>query len=927
MNKIPNNPDIWEQLTPEQQARYFIDQRLKEAGWILQNMKDFNPRAGRGVAVRELQTSTGPVDYGLFVDGALCGVVEAKKDEEGHNITSVEHQSWRYADSTVIYGDKSAPIRFVYEATGILTRFTDYNDIYYRSRDVFSFHRPETLADLLADESTLRNRLMQFPPLNPSGFRECQTTAIVNLEESFAHNHPRALIQMATGAGKTFTAITSSYRLLKYVRAQRILFLVDTVSLGKQAEDEFRAYKPVGETRTFSEIYGVTRLKSGSFPKDSQVYISTIQRMYSILRGKDLPENLEEEAEDSSVVLNSASHEVAYNPDVPLEMFDVIIIDECHRSIYNVWKQVLEYFDSYLVGLTATPDKRTLGFFNQNVVSEYTHDNAVVDGVNVPGDIFTIETKVGTEGAVITPQKIEFRDRLTREKRWEQLDEDVEYNKQRLDDDIVNPSQIRTVIRAFKDALPRIFPERAEVPKTLIFAKTDSHADDIIQIVREEFGEGNEFSQKITYSAQNAEEALSSFRNEYYPRIAVTVNMIATGTDVKPLECLLFMRDIKSRNYFEQMKGRGTRTLGYEQLRAVTPSATHAKDHYVLIDAIGVSKSLKTESRQWERKPSVSLKKLMLDIASGNHSEENFSSLASRLNRLEKQLSEEELIEFVEITGAPVKEVVRMLVDAHEPDKIRETAEAMLGSDHELTETELAEAAKHMRSDAAGPFCKPEVREFVENVRRNHDQLIDAVNIDGVTFSDWDSNHVVELDKAIASFSQFIDENRDEITALGIFYDIPYQQRQQNLEALKTLHQKFTQALGGVTIQRLWEAYAIRRPENVKARGSARTLTDLVSLIRFQEGYQDELIPFADRVNYNFMRWTMQKNQGNIKLTDEQMKWLRLIRDHIAVSLSVTPEDLELTPFDEHGGLGRFYQVFGGNYMAVLDELNMALAA
>ena len=927
MSNIPIDPDFWEQLKPEQKARYFIDKRLRDAGWVIQNLNKLNLRAGRGVAVREFETSTGPVDYALFVDGVLCGVVEAKKDEEGHNITSVEHQSYRYAGSTITYGDKSARIRFVYEATGVLTRFTDYDDKSYRSREVFSFHRPETLAELLADSDTLRNRLTRFPSLNPHGFRECQTTAIINLEDSFAHNRPRALIQMATGAGKTFTAITASYRLLKYARVKRILFLVDTVSLGKQAEDEFKAYKPVGETRTFAEIYGVTRLKSGSFPKDSQVYISTIQRMYSILRGKDLPENVEEEAEDSSVNLASEMREVVYNENVPPELFDVIIIDECHRSIYNVWKQVLEYFDSYLVGLTATPDKRTFGFFNQNVVSEYTHDNAVIDGVNVPGDIFTIETKIGSEGALITPQKVEYRDRLTREKRWEQLDEDVEYTKQRLDDDIVNPSQIRTVIRAYKEALPRIFPERAEVPKTLIFAKTDSHADDIIQIVREEFGEGNEFCQKITYSAQNAEEALTSFRIEYYPRIAVTVNMIATGTDVKPLECLLFMRDIKSRNYFEQMKGRGTRTLDYEQLRAVTPSATHAKDHYVLIDAIGVSKSLKTESRQWERKPSVSLKKLMLDIASGNHSDDNFSSLASRLNRLEKQLTEDELIQFVEVAGAPVKEVVRMLVDAHDPDKIRGAAEFQFGTGHEPTEAELEQVAKQMRDEAAEPFYIPEVREFVENVRRNHEQLIDSINIDEVTFSDWDSNHVAELDKAIGSFGDFIAENRDEITALGIFYDLPYRQRHQNLEALKALYQKFTQALGGITIQRLWDAYAIRRPENVKAKGTARTLTDLVSLIRFQAGYQDELIPFAKRVDYNFMRWTMKKNEGNIKLTEEQMTWLRLIRDHIAVSLSITPDDLELTPFDEYGGLGRFYQVFGAGYMELLDELNLALAA
>lgn len=261
--------------------------------------------------------------------------------------------------------------------------------------------------------------------------------------------------------------------------------------------------------------------------------------MYSILKSGELDE-ADEEVSPNEAIMTGGVREVAYNEDYPPEFFDFIIIDECHRSIYNVWQQVLDYFDAFLIGLTATPDKRTFAFFKQNVVSEYTREESIVDGVNVGSDVFVIETQIGKEGATVLKQVIEKRDRLSREKRWEQMDEDVAYVSAQLDRDVVNPSQIRTVVREFRDKITtEIFPDREEVPKTLVFAKTDSHADDIINIVREEFGKGNEFCKKITYHAEeDPKSVLAAFRNEFNPRIAVTVDMIATGTDIKPLECL-----------------------------------------------------------------------------------------------------------------------------------------------------------------------------------------------------------------------------------------------------------------------------------------------------------------------------------------------------------------------------------------------------
>ena len=594
-------------MTPEEKARLVIDEKLRQSGWVIQDMKKLNLSAALGVAVREFPTSTGEVDYALFIDGKPVGVAEAKREEKGESITDVEVQSGRYANSIFKWIKNDYKIRFAYETTDKLIRFTDYNDIKYRSRTVFSFHRPETLLALLGQSDTIRNNMKHFPALDETGFRKCQVNAIKNLDKSFAENRPKALVQMATGAGKTFTAITAAYRLLKYGKMNRILFLVDTRGLGEQAEREFLAYTPNDDPRSFSQLYGVRRLKSSYIPNDIQICICTIQRMYSILKGEELDESIEEKSFAEFVTAESkAPKEVVYNEKYPPEFFDCIIVDECHRSIYNVWSQVLSYFDAFIIGLTATPDNRTFAFFNENIVSEYPREQAIIDGVNVGEDIFLIETQVGKNGAHLMKQLIEYRDRLSRAKRWKQLDEDVDYKPTQLDRDIVNPSQIRTVIRSFKDNLfTTLFPRRKEVPKTLIFAKTDSHADDIIQIVREEFGEGNDFCRKITYSADNPESVLSSFRNDYNPRIAVTVDMIATGTDVKPIECLIFMRDVRSKNYFEQMKGRGTRVLSKEDLQKVTPSATENKDHFVIVDAVGVTKSKKSDTRPLERKPSA----------------------------------------------------------------------------------------------------------------------------------------------------------------------------------------------------------------------------------------------------------------------------------------------------------------------------------
>ncbi|MDY0288043.1 MAG: type I restriction-modification enzyme R subunit C-terminal domain-containing protein [Sphaerochaeta sp.] len=912
-------------MTPEEKARLVIDEKLCQSGWVIQSMNELNLSVALGVAVREFPTSTGEVDYALFIEGSPVGLVEAKREEMGESLTDVELQSGRYAHSSFKWIETEYSIRFAYETTDKLVRFTDYNDIKYRSRAVFSFHRPESLLALLAQPDTIRNNMKQFPRLDETGFRICQVNAIKNLETSFSENRPKALVQMATGAGKTFAAITAAYRLLKYGKMKRLLFLVDTKNLGQQAEREFFAYTPNDDPRSFSQIYGVRRLNTSYIPQDIQICICTIQRMYSILKGEDLEETKEEAPfeEDKSINAN-VPKEVVYNQKYPPEFFDCIIVDECHRSIYNVWNQVLTYFDAFVIGLTATPDNRTFAFFNENIVSEYSREQAIIDGVNVGEDVFLIETQVSKNGAHLMKQLVEYRDRLSREKRWKQLDEDLDYQSTQLDRDIINPSQIRTVIKTFRENLyATLFPRRKEVPKTLIFAKTDSHADDIVQTVREEFGEGNDFCRKITYSVENPESVLRSFRNDYNPRIAVTVNMVATGTDVKPIECLIFMRDVRSKNYFEQMKGRGTRVLNKDDLQKVTPSASENKDHFVIVDAVGVTKSTKSDTRQLESKPTVSLKELMMNVALGSHDEQTITSLANRIIRLNSRMEPSERKRFEEKVGMTAGILAENLLNAFDEDMLCDTAPEY-GAGDSLNEEKKDQVRKSMIDTAVSPFNAPEVRDYIEKLRRNHDQIIDNENLDSVVFAGYDAQNEENADQFISTFHDFIDENKDEIIALRIIYNEAYKDRPMVIEQLKDLYEGLKAK--GVTIERLWDCYAIKKPAKVK-RGTIARLTDLISLIRFEMGYSVNLTPFADKVNYNFMQWTLRKNAGSVHFSEIQMEWLRLIKDHISSSLSILTDDLDLTPFDRKGGLMAFYGVFGDVYKEVLQEMNRELVA
>jgi type I restriction enzyme R subunit len=915
-------------MSPEEKARIEIDKKLEDVGYIVQDMKEFNPIASLGVAVREYPTNVGEADYVLFIDRKPVGVIEAKATNKGEKLITVSDQSLGYAISGLKYFVENKPLRFTYEATDILTHFCDLEDEHARTRPVFSFHKPKTLQKWLNEDSTLRNWLKTFPSFDNRGFRDCQTRAIISLEKSFGENRPRALVQMATGSGKTFTAITSIYRLLKYAKAKRILFLVDTKNLGEQAEEEFRKYAPTDDARLFPELYNLRRLNSSYIPNDTHVCISTIQRMYSILRGEELDDSAEEISLNEQN-LTGNQREVVYNPKYPIEFFDFIVIDECHRSIYNLWQQVLDYFDAFLIGLTATPDKRTFGFFNENVVSEYTHEQAVIDGVNVGrSGTYLIETQISKEGGIILQQVVEKRERLSRRKRWEQLDEDVVYKPTQLDKDIVNPSQIRNIIKAFKEKiLTEMFPYRKEIPKTLVFAKTDSHADDIIKIIREEFGQGNDFCKKVTYNSDDPKSVLTAFRNDYNPRIAVTVDMIATGTDVKPIECLLFMRDVRSANYYEQMLGRATRTLDLESLKKVSPSATEKKLGYVLVDTVGVTASKKGNSRQLERKPTVSLKDLIMSVVTGAKDEDTLTSLANRLITLDRVLSPQEKVKAKELSnGLPLSAIAGDLLDAYDEDKISEQIELLPDKNNLSPKFQRDKAIDILTQSASLPICSPQLREFILNARKAHDQIIDPT-LDTVINIGWTDDLGYKAEDTIRNFRQFIEDNKNEIEALNIIYSQTYKNRPLTLKMVEELYSVMQQSPYHFTTDKLWASYSVKFSDKVKSRSIQNKLTDLVSLIRFELGYTKELNLFSAEVNVKFQDWIFKKNAGHGQFAEEQTQWLRMIRDHIVTSLSITKDDLENAPFDDYGGLGKFYRLFGNEYEEILEEINVALAA
>jgi type I restriction enzyme R subunit len=926
--------DVGAQLYAEQRARALIDAQLTSAGWRVQDRADLNLFAGPGIAVREaiMAAGHGRADYLLYVNRRIVGVVEAKP--EGTPLTGVEWQSAMYAsgltpEQRLMAVTVSDRLPFVFEASGSETHFTNGFDPQPRSRRLFFFPRPETLARVLREAeatpaaATWRGKVQALPELDERGLRPAQIAAVEGIERSLAEQrHDRSLVQMATGAGKTFTAVTEAYRLLKHGGFHRILFLVDRNNLGDQTLREFRDYTTPDDGRKFTELYNVDKLTGAGMVGSSKVVISTIQRVHAALRGQEVADS-DDPGLDGYVP--EAPVEIAYDQELPPEAFDLIIVDECHRSIYGVWRGVLEYFDAHIVGLTATPTKQTFGFFRQNLVSEYTYAESVADRVNVDFDVYRIKTEVTEHGGSIEAGTIvPKRDRRTRRERLEALDEDLDYAPGQLDRAVTASNQIRLVLETFRERLyTEIFPGRSSVPKTLIFAKDDNHAEEIVTTIRQVFGKGNDFAAKITYNARDARQLLQNFRNSPTLRVAVTVDMIATGTDVKPLECVFFMRDVRSATYFEQMKGRGARTIPDADFRAVTPDAP-AKTRFVIVDAVGVTEHDYIDAAPLDRDKSITLKQLLGKAAALTISDDETATLASRLARLDQQLTNAERTELASLAGAALTDVVRGLVDAVDPDRQAQAADAARESGQDQ-----AAAVRELIIEAVSPLAgNPPLRSRILEIRSSHDLVIDENTQDTLL----DAYGVVDHDRAqdiVTSWREYLETHKDEIAALHVLYSgdgsskVTYAELRELAERIKRPPHNWTPDL-------IWNAYAALEidPGHPKVRRADRhTVTDLVSLVRFTLGQDNELVPYASTVEEKYAAWLLQQEQAGVVFTERQRWWLDRIADVIAQSAGITVEDLDNAPFIERGGLNAAGNDLGPDAQRLLNELNADLTA
>jgi type I restriction enzyme R subunit len=498
--------------------------------------------------------------------------------------------------------------------------------------------------------------------------------------------------------------------------------------------------------------------------------------------------------------------------------------------------------------------------------------------------------------------------------------------------------------------LPDAFPGRSEVPKTLIFAKDDTHADDIVRIAREVFAEGNDFCQKITYrtgftkitktvknddgtesevsewvktSSLSPDEILANFRNSFYPRIAVTVDMISTGTDVKPIECVFFMRNVKSAGFFEQMKGRGVRVISPDKLRTVTPSA-RVKDRFIIVDAVGVCEEDKTDSKTLNRQPSATLEQLLNYVSQGGTDADALTTLAGRLARLQRDFSAEQLGELKELAGGKsFADLAHDLLHACDPDAQAEAARAIAGG-AEPTEAQVKQAAEQLAQAAVTPFLKAQFRRRILEIRQQNEQTIDRHTIDDVLYAGFDAAAVEKAAAKVKNFRAWIAEHKDELTALQGLY-AGTRPLKLSLKELRQLRDALARPPLAATPEQLWRAFQAVEAEKVKGTGG-EVLTDLVALVRHALMPAMTLVPYREELRERYRQW-LNERDADKAFTPEQREWLDRMAEHIATSLAIAPEDFEAGWFGQHGSLGRAHALFGDKLKPLMTELNERLAA
>ena len=866
-------------MTPEEKARVKIDQWFAEAGWRVVDRDEYEANI-TAAAIREgLLKGNLEADYFLFVNGKAIGVLEAKREEVDVSNYTVSEQVGTYARSVPhCYQAWRNPLPFIYKSNGKELLFKDLRN---EDSDWVSLNRMHTIKELVKMLG-IDDLFAGLPTLRKRGLRDCQYEAITELEKNFRSGQRKALMVLATGAGKTYTACLAAYRMLSYTPMRRVLFLVDRNNLGKQAEGEFGTFRLTETGDAFNTIFTVNRLKSANIPSDSNVVISTIQRLFSLLKGEEIVDDDEKDDEtdiEGEVILPD-------NPNLPHDFFDLIIIDECHRSIYGNWRKVLEYFDTArLIGLTATPIPETTAFFNYNTVVNYTLEQSIADGVNVECRTYRIKTRETEEGgAILEGQRTKVETRYTGEVKTVSNKETKTYTKEELNRSIINPAQIKLILSTYRDIVytelfndPPREPNMDYLPKTLIFALNENHATNIVNIAKEVFGRTDDrFVQKITYSAGDSNELIRQFRNDKDFRIAVTCTLVATGTDIKPLEVLIFMRDVASLPLYTQMKGRGVRTIGDEQLRNVTPNAI-SKDSFVLVDAVGVTEHQHTiPTLEGSENGTITLKELLERITHGNLPDNYLQRLAGTLSRLYNKADNGQREQFAHLAHDDMKELATRIYSALENgtlppyNDINEPNNERKGLVSPITNH--AEARKYILILAAG---------FVNTLMPGEDELI---------FKGFSTE---EAQNDTVAFEQYCNEHCDDIEALRIIYN--NQGEPITYAMMKDLENKLKMESNRFSPKRLWNSYAIVSPDKVKRtskKQEAEALTNLIQLVRFAFHQIERLESVYPSAKQFFNLWCGQKQGG---ITDKQREVMSRIVDYIASNGACTVRDLRTT--------------------------------
>ncbi len=872
-------------MTPEEKAREIIDRWLTEAGWQVVDRNDYEPTMN-AVAVREMPTKDHlRMDYVLILGEKAIGVIEAKKEDIDVSGDKVSEQVATYARKGPAFcGSWENTLPFLYKSNGKVILFQDYRESQTEWERLNRIHKPKELVKLYGG---IDNIFAGLPMLNSKGLRNCQYEAIKGLEKSFRNGKKRALLVLATGAGKTYTACMAAYRLLNYTPMRRVLFLVDRNNLGKQAESEFGSFRLTENGETFSNIFTVNRLHSSETPTRSNVVISTIQRLFALIKGEAITDTDDDDSDTAEHAV-----EMPDKPRLPHDFFDLIIIDECHRSIYGNWKAVLDYFDTARkIGLTATPTPETLAFFDNNRVANYTLEKSIADGVNVPCRIYRIKTEVSEEGGAIL-QGDDFKEltKYTGEVQTISNKETKHYTREELNRSVINPSQIMLILKTYRDAIytemytePQRKPDMRWIPKTLIFALNEAHASNIVKIARDVFGEVcpeadmSRYVQKITYSAGDSNGLIRLFRNDKEFRIAVTCTLVATGTDVKPLEVLIFMRDVWSITLYTQMKGRGVRTISDEALRNATPNAT-SKDYFYLVDAVGVTEHEMFLRPNGPDLPFISLHELLERLTHGEVSDGLLADLVGKLSRIDRKLSEEteKRQKFTAMAGISIIDLAASVRNALESGKLPPYNDI---NDQNLERkeivaplTEHANVRRYLLALAAG---------FVKTLMPGTDTLISK------GFSTEQAKTTTE------QFEQYCAEHADDIEALRIIYN--QEGKPITYALLKDLENKLKLANNDFEQKNLWNSYALVQPDSVKRTSTvqeADALTNLIQLVRFAYHQTTQLMSSYPTARQFFNLWCGQKQ---LQISAAQREVVSHIVDYIASNGACTVMDIRKT--------------------------------